>query len=90
MHWSSPLIIELADVYIFAHIRDYNSTVQIKLKILMVKPHFFFAQNNWFDHVLKINQEEKLIILSDEKQNMKCTNSNFLTLHRRLNAPDVF
>lgn len=41
MHWSSPLIIELADVYIFAHIRDYNSTVQIKLKILMVKPHFF-------------------------------------------------
>lgn len=41
MHWSSPLIIEPADVYIFAHIWDYNSTVQIKLKILMVKPHFF-------------------------------------------------
>lgn len=44
MHWSSPLIIELADVYIFAHIRDYNSTVQIKLKILMVKPHFFCSK----------------------------------------------
>lgn len=44
MHWSSPLIIELADVYIFAHIRDYNSTVQIKLKILMVKPHFFLLK----------------------------------------------
>lgn len=41
MHWSSPLIIEPEDVYIFAHIWDYNSTVQIKLKILMVKPHFF-------------------------------------------------
>lgn len=41
MHWSSPLIIEPADVYIFAHIWDYNSTVQIKLKIWMVKPHFF-------------------------------------------------
>lgn len=77
MHWSSPLIIEPADVYIFAHIWDYNSTVQIKLKILMVKPHFFslkiigltmylrlIKKKNWSFYLMKNKIRNAPIVIS--------------------------